>query len=365
MAAGSGGQLALTRIGSLYTSVNCANVWTNFKSETLEHKLNELQEGSITGNHDTPPSHKGLDFGAGDLSVEPNPNALSYFVKGWFGTSTHSTVTAAGSTGANSTSAAGVSVFHHRFTPRASAFSALSFLDPHNVMIYRDVGSAWLFKGAVFPTLKFDIAAGQLLNLGVSGIMARQVDRIERIAAINSLVSGGGRPWTWDMASVEISTSLTSAALVAAPIFEKLSMTFECPIEGVPLLDGTKLYAEFPKNGFRSVKFDGTASFRDQNEYDAFKAYEARRMRITFLHVASSQMLGNPASLSPSGFLGYYGLRFHFPQMLYTSWGAPISGPNRLTVTFNARALYDETEGTTAVLEMVNLVSSTAINASY
>ena len=68
MAAGSGGQIGLTRIGSLYRDINSVNLWSNFTSETLEHKLEELSEGSVTGNYDSPPSFKGIDHGVGDIS---------------------------------------------------------------------------------------------------------------------------------------------------------------------------------------------------------------------------------------------------------------------------------------------------------
>lgn len=363
MSTGAGGQVAISKIGSLYTDVNTVNVWANFKSETLEHKLDELMEGAITGNHDQPPSFKGVDHGAGNLGLEPNPNALSHYLKGWFGTTVHSTVTGATSTGANSAQSAGQAVTYHEFTPRLTAFSNESFLDPYNVMVYRDVGSAWLFKGTVFPTIKLDITAGQLLMTTVDNIMSRKVDRIERIAAIQSLTHPGGRPWVWDMASVEVSTDTTSANLAANTYFEKLSISLETPVEGVLLLDGTKRYAEFQKNGFRTAKFEGTMSFRNQTEYDAFTAYEPRRMRITFLHVSSAMMLGNPASLNAATNLGYYMLRMHFPNLLLTNWSAPISGPNRLTASFQGRGIFDPVVGHMVKAEMINLVSSTTLNA--
>jgi hypothetical protein len=219
MASGSGGQIAFARISSLYADVNTVVIGTNFTSETLEHKLAEIEEGSITGRRDAPPSHRGIDSGAGDINFEPNPNVLAYLLKGVFGTITSSLVTAAGSTGANSGAETGKPYWWHQFTPRQTAFSDRTFLEPHNVMVYRDVTSAWLFKGAIFPTLKLDVEAGALKKATL-GVMARQVDRIQRSAAISSLGAisqvYGGRPWTWDMASIEISTDTTTAGLAAA-----------------------------------------------------------------------------------------------------------------------------------------------------
>lgn len=364
MASGNGGQIGFAKIGSLYSNVDTVNIWGNFVSETLEHKLAELEEGSINGRRDAPPSWKGIDHGDGDIQIEPNPNFIGHALKAWFGNYTASLVTGAGSTGANSTAYAGAAQMFHRFTPSNTAFSDRTFLEPYNVMMYRDVGSAWLFKGTIFPSLKFDIQAGQLVK-ATQTIMARQVDRIQRVAAIQSLVSSGGRPWIWDMASVELSSNTTSANLAARTDFEQLTITFDLPTEGVVLLDGTKRYGEFSPSDFRRTKIEGTMSFRDQTAYDAFVAYEARRLRVTMLNVNSALMLGNPSSLDETLFLGYFGLRFHFPQMKFLTWSAPIPGPNRLTAKFTAKAQYDETEGFSVAAELNNIVGSAAYTTAY
>jgi len=364
MASGNGGQIALAKIGSLYSDVNTVNRWGNFVSESLEHTLSELSEGSLTGRRDAPPSHKGIDSGAGDITLEPNPNNLGDYLKAWFGTYVASTVTAASSNGANSGDFAAFPQMWHKFTPRQDSFSDRTFLEPMNVMIYRDVGSAWLYKQAIFPTLKLDIQAGQLVKTTAT-LMSRTVDRIERVSAIKSLVSSGGRPWVWDMASIEISTvGVNSSALAAKTNFEQISLTLDLPHEGVVLLDGTKKYGEFSPSDFRRVQIEGTMSFRDQGDYDAFVAYENRRMRITLLNVNSQLVLGNPASADQSAFIGYMGLRIHLPKMKFLSWSAPVGGPNRLTASFTAKAEYDDADGMISA-ELMNIVSSAAYTATY
>jgi len=359
MASGTGGQIALHKGGnnSLYYIANSANIWTNFVSESIEHTLEELEEGSITGRRDAPPSHKGIDFGQGDIVIEPNPNAIGHFLNGAFGTLSSSMITAAGSTGANSTASAGQPYFYHEFTPRQSAFREDTFLEPYGVMVYRDTGSAFMLNGSIFTGLELDLQAGQLVGTTIN-VMGREMRRIERTAAIQSLVSSGGRPWVWDMASVEVSTDTTSANLAANTNFEQLTLGMTTPHEGVVLLDGTKFYAEFQPNEFRRMNISGTLSFRNQDEYDAFVAYENRRMRITLLNVNSALMLGNPSSLDANAALGYYGLRIHLPAMKYLSWSAPIGGPNRLQSTFTAKAEYDETAGNMITVELFNVTST-------
>jgi hypothetical protein len=363
MASGNGGQIALARIASLYVEVNTADVWTNFVSETLEHRLNELEEGSITGRRDAPPSHKGIDMGDGDINFEPNPNALAFMVQGFFGTRTSSLITDAASTGANSGAEAGKAQWYHEFTPRQASFSERTFLEPHNVMVYRDVGSAFLFQGAIFPTLNIDIEAGQLTKSSIS-LMARTVNRMARGDAA-SLTRVGGRPWVWDMASVEVSTDTSSDNLVANTNFERLSFSFNLPHEGVALLDGTKKYSEFTPNDFRRVNIEGTMSFRSHAEYEAFKAYEQRRLRVTLLNVNSNLALGNVASLDPANFLGYFGMRIHLPAMKYLRWNAPIGGPNRLTASFTAKAEFDDVSGIMAQIDMMNNISAGSLHYSH
>lgn len=172
MASGTGGQVAFIKVNTLYSTVNSVNRWTNFVSESFEHKLEELEEGAITGRRDTPPSHKGTDFGEGDINFEPNPNALGDFLTMFFGTVTSSLVTAAGSTGANSGSEAGKPGVFHRWTPMQDQFSDKTFLHPYNIMIHRDSGSAFYARGAIVPKLMLDFEAGQLVKAQI-GVMAR------------------------------------------------------------------------------------------------------------------------------------------------------------------------------------------------
>lgn len=356
MASGTGGQIGLVKANSIGDNINSVDLWTNFVSESIEHTLEELEEGSITGRRDAPPSHKGIDTGAGDIILEPNPNAIGVYLNAAIGADTSSLVTDADSTGANSTVEAGKPYFFHNFIPRQTAFGPQSFLEPYGVMVYKDVGSAFMFNGSIFTGLEFNIQAGQLVG-ATANLMARSVTRIQRIAAINSLVSSGGRPWVWDMASVEVSTDTTSAALAGNINFEQLTLSVEVPHEGVVLMDGTKNFAEFQPNDFRRMNISGTLSFANHDEYDAFTAYEARRLRVTILNVNSALTLGNVASLDADSFLGYYGLRIHVPSMKFLSFSAPVGGPNRIQSTFTAKAEYDDTIGEMFRIELNNVTS--------
>ena len=351
MASGTGAQIALSPISSLYHSVDSVTQWTNFVSESLEHNLEELEEGAITGHHDAPPSHKGVDYGGGTINLEPNPNAIGWFLYGEFGISSGAVVTQAGSTGANATVFSASPVVQHIFTPRSAAYSELSFHRPFNVMVYKDVGSAFVFGQGVFTGIEFVFEAGQLAVANVD-YMARDVRRMERVAAVQGLVSSGGRPWIWDQASVQIGPGVNS--LAATTVFESLSIRHETPIEGVVLLDGTKKYGEMQKSDFRRVTIDGTLSFRNQSEYDAFVAYENRYLRLTATQVISSQILGNPASAY------YFTMQLDVPLMKFLTWSTPVGGPNRLQTSITAKGERDDTLGYNIQAKLTNIVSAYA-----
>lgn len=365
MASGNGGKVALAKIGSLYSDVNTVNSWFSFTDESLEHKLDELEEGSITGTRDAPPSYKGLDHGAGDINFEPNPNALGHVLSAWFGTVASSLVTDAASNGANSGNFAGYSQNFHRFTPSQTPFSDRTFLPPYNIGVYRDVQSAWIYKGAIIPSLKLMIKANQLVKATAS-VMARGVDLLDYTAGMTSLVSSGGRPWIWDMASIEYSADTTSAGLAAVTAYEELNFSFDMPHDGVPLLDGTKKYAEFVPSDFRRVKIDGSMSFRDEDTYLAFKNYEQHRLRVTMLNVNSALSLGNPASLDQAKFgQGYFGLRIHVPALKFLTWSAPVKGANRIVANFTAKAERLTSETGTVLVDLNNIVPTADYTTAY
>jgi hypothetical protein len=339
MASGTGGQIAVTRSNSLYLSVQSVDKWTNFVSESIEHTLNELEEGSITGNKDAPPSHKGIDFAQGDIQFEPDPNAFGHFMRGVFGQSSGTVLCEAGSLGTNSSQLGdGRPVIQHRFLPIQSAVDERNFLPAYTQMTYKDVGSAFFYQGVQYHGLEFQIQAGQLVKSTVT-MMARKVERFARTSSISALTKiAGSKPWVWDMASVQVSSGQTGFAnLVSNTNFESINLNLNIPLEGVVLLDGNKNYAEFQVNEFRRIQVSGTISFRSQAEYDAFVEYNNRSMRVTLRNVASQSLIGNPASAF------YPTLQIDIPQFKFLTWSTPIGGPNRLITSFTGKAERDTT----------------------
>lgn len=361
MASGTGGQLAIIRTGSLDMDISSVIVgsmgggwrWTNFVTEGLEHNLEELEEGAITGNHDAPPSHKGTDFGEGDITFEPNPVAIGAFIFAACGQQANTLLTEAGSTGANSGNDAGKPVFQHRFTPRVNAHDTETFNEPHALMVFKDIGSAWFFNGAVETAFQIGMTAGQIIT-GRASFMTKGVELRARTNTQSSLVTSGGRPWVWDTVSVQLGLDDTVNSLAAFDCFESLEIDLQIPHEGIVKLNGTKDYAQFQKSDFRRVALSGTTTFRAQSEYVAFRNYEQRYLRITATNVSSKILLGNPDSAH------YYTLQIDIPAFKLTSFSVPIGGPNRLTATMNGKAERPETNPTSPLIQylLTNVVSA-------
>jgi hypothetical protein len=353
MASGTGGQIAIIRTGSLNYDVSSVIVgsmgagwkWTNFISESIEHTLEELEEGAITGHHDAPPSHKGTDFGQGDIELEPNPNALGAFINAVMGSQASALVCDAGSTGTNSSQFAGQAVLQHTFKPRSAAHDLDTFNEPHAFMIYKDVGSAWWANGAIVSALNFNYQAGALLTSRAT-IMAKEMALRARTNTQSSLVSSGGRPWIWDTVSIQLSTDTDPANLAVFQGFEGLEIDVQVPHEGVVKLNGSKQYAQFQKSDFRRVALSGTGCFRTESEYVAFRQYNARYLRITATNVNSELLLGNPASEF------YFTLQLDIPAFKLTSFSAPIGSPNRITSSFNGKAERPETNPSSNIAEI-------------
>jgi hypothetical protein len=354
MPSGSGGQISITRATSLYDVFTNADSktwnWTNFVSETIEHTYGELEEGAITGYKDAPPSYQGIDTAKGDINLSPNPDMIGHYMRGVFGQSSSTILTGATSTGANSTAyGAGKQVNNHYFLPIQTADSDTNFLPPYNLMVYKDLGSAWVHQGVIFNQLEFGIQAGQLVKSKVS-MMARTTTRMARTSSQSNLPAPLSKPWIWDMASVQVGPGVNS--LAANTNFESITIAVNIPTEGVVLLDGTKKYAEFQVNEFRRVTINGTISFRNQLEYDAFVAYQSRFLRVTLTSNHSSTLMGNPSSAyNPT-------LQLNIPQFKILTFSVPISGPNRLQVQFTGKGERDPTSSFMIDATLINVTSA-------
>jgi len=357
MANGTGGQMAVMAVTSLYHAVNSSELaanarWTNFMSEDITHAIEPLMESAITGNRHRPPTHEGLTTAGGNIQFEANPNAIGIFMRSAFGQSSGTVLTQAGSWGVGSVSAqwsATRGVVRHTFLPRQDEFSSITFLPPIALMIYKDVGSAFMCDGTIVPSIEFQLEAKQLVK-ATANVMVRSPTRIGRSNSVAALRSPGGAPWVWDMSSIQAGPSLSS--LAADPNFESMTIKYSTPMEGVVLLDGTKKHAEFQANGYQSAEISGTISFRDQLDYDSFIGWGNSALRVTMANRRADMILGNPASAF------YYTMDIIIPAMKYLTWTTPVRGPNRLTSQFTGVAELDVNSNYVIQIDVTNITSN-------
>jgi hypothetical protein len=236
----------------------------------------------------------------------------------------------------------------HRFVPSQTAYEERCYLPPYALALYKDTGSMMLFEGGVFPSIEFNIQAGQLAKSTVN-FMSRNVTMFERITSLAALRNPGGKPWVWDAASVQMGPGVSS--LAAFDKFEQLTIKYETPMEGVVLLNATKKYAEYQVNGFQRVNLSGTMSFRNYDEYLTFKAYNNQFFRLAFSNQNSDQVIGNPASAY------FFGLELDLPQMKFLTWSTPVQGPNRLTTQFTGKGELDTTSLYNIEARLINTTS--------
>jgi hypothetical protein len=317
MAEGLFGFLGVSAQQSFGTATT-SNEFIKFNSEAISTEVELLMESGIRNRLGEPPSHEGMESVAGDIVVEPDFENMGHFIKGVFGSAVTST------TGAGSGTQ-----YTHTFTPLVSSdFDEKSALPPYTVTVHRDVTSAFRFTDSVFNTLALTITAGQLTEMTV-GVIGRSTSIVSMGAA--SFVSSAYVS-TWNVASISI-------AGAANTIMENVTINFDNQVEGVPFLDGTKTIGKFKRTGWQMVRISGTMDFENLSEYNEFKSQSNRALFITLDDT-------NVASLN--------NLTIDIPLMRYESFTVGIGGPERISVDFNARAIYDETSNYAIQMVLVN-----------
>lgn len=304
MGYGMKGHLLISAQQSFGTATNS---WDSVPiiSESLTTNIEELIEEGMRGRFEESPSHEGLLTVAGDIVFEPHPVMLGHFLRGVTG---------------QASSTAQDSSFLWEFLPAANDFTpGVCAVPPFTLQVFRDVGSAYQLTDAIINALTIEVAGGAIKR-ATAGVLAR----------ISSLMDPGtpsyetGKPWTWDASSISIAGAANSD-------FENYAITFENNIEGVTLLNATKLHAKYMRNDHRRFGVSGGVCFINQAEYNQFRAVAEQRFLVT---VTGAETIAT----------SYFNvLTMDLPLVRYKTYEAGIGGPGRLTATFEGNAKYDTT----------------------
>lgn len=303
MGFGSIGFLGISRQNSFGTATNSWE-YVPIVSENLTTNIDQLVQENILNRFEEGASKAGVISVTGDITMEVNPLMIGHFLRAFSGPSSF---TAVGS------------VFNSFFLPTQSNFSSDAALPPYTLQVFRDVGSSWQFTDSMVNALSFEIGANGFVKATAS-IIARTSSLMNpTVAAFPT-----GDPWSWDAASVSI-------AGIANASIETLTIKMENSIEGVVTLDGTKSWSRMLRNGFRTFGISGTFDFNSQSEYNIFRAQTEQRFLV---NLKGETTVG-------SGYTD--NLLFDLPSVRYTSFDGGISGPNRLTASFDGAGKFDTT----------------------
>lgn len=313
MGYGIGGFLAVSRQQSFGTATSSWE-YVGIISESLTTNIEQLIEENLYGRFDEPDQREGLLTVAGDVVFEPHPITLGHFLRAVSGQASATAVD---------------SSFTWQFVPKQTDFDDLCALPPYTLQVYRSVGSAYQFTDAIVHTLAVEITAGAIVRATAS-IMAR----VSSLMNYTTASYPTGDPWMWNQASV-------SMAAAANSDMESVTVTIDNPVEGVPLLDGTKIHGRYKRTGFRTVRIAGTQDFSTQTQYNIFRSQSRQAIDITLRGAATATSYYNTLTLE-------------MPQVVYSTFGAEIGGPGRISASYEGKAEYDTGSSYTIRPTLVN-----------
>ena len=319
MAEGALGHLAISKQNSFGTNTASWN-FIPIISESVALTVEQIRRGSIVGRTAEGIAERGIERVAGDISMEPHPLHLGFFLRGVTGQSSSSNVT----------SVSGFQDYQHEFIPRNAKFDTKCALPPYTLQIHRDVTSAFQYTDLLFTRLELSVQGNALVSM-TTGVMARTTS----IMAASTATFTEPSPWTWNVASLSFGGSAVDFA-------ESLSVSIDQPIEGVIMLDGTRRVNRFVRTNPTVVRVRGRVDFQDLTEFNAFQNQTQRRMLLT---------LGTAAGSGPY-------MTIDCPKMVYNTFPAQIGGPGRIGVDFEASAEYDTTSSYAIRITLVNTVAS-------
>ncbi len=314
MGLGNQGHIGMS-VQAAYKTATTSFDYVPFISESLTTQVEEIIQENMLSRFDEGDSQAGIITVAGEIVFEPHPILMGHFLRGVCGQASSTIVDSA---------------MQWEFLPVQTEWDSSFVLPPYTLQVHRDVGSAWQFTDAMIHALAMEVTAGGIMKCTAS-VMAR----VSSLMDPDTPSFGAGDPWIWDQASVSLDGSGNGD-------FEAITVTIDNPVEGVSLLDNSKMFGRFKRSGPRTVKLSGTMDFVSQAEYNNFRANSHQPMIITMTG-ATEVASGYPEVL-----------KLDMPKVRYTDLNPIITGPNRLSVSMEGNAKYDTTSSYSIRPTMVN-----------
>lgn len=301
MGYGIGGYLSLSKQTSGGTATT-NRVYIPFVSESLTENKEQLFSENLTGKFDQPKAEEGINNVTGDIVFEPHPIYLGHFLRAAV---------------AAPTSTLATSAYVHEFLPAQADYDSTLALLPYTIEVYKSVGDAYRIVDGQIHTLAIEMQAGAIVRAtaGVHGRAYSQVTK-QTPSYINA------DPYTWNEASINIGGSANNE-------LQSATVTLANPIEGVPLLNGSKNEGKIKRSGFRTVNITGDQDFSSETEQEKFSAQTRQRFLIT----VTGKAIGGSAEI----------LTIDCPDVNYSTYAYPIGGAGRIVASYDGNAEYDTT----------------------
>lgn len=298
MAYGMAGYMGVAKETTWGTAVT-ANCFMELMSEGLTVAIDRYDTRNVFNGLSEPDDTTGLIRIEGETVHPGIPESIGLLLNAGMGFVTTTSITATHA--------------QHVFQCRNTDIGSLSPLPSYTVEMFRDVTSAQQYAGCVAGQLTFACQPNQDLRTTVNWV-GRTATNKARIAAASVLFpTSSTQPFTWDSCSI-------SVAGVGTDIIESFTLEINNNLEAVSALNATTAIARMQRTNPVSVMLSGQASFTNIDQYLDFINQTERAFTINFFRAQSFSLL------------------FNLPRCVYTTYPLSMSGRNRITVGFEAKA---------------------------
>lgn len=283
-------------------------------TESISEERARLREPMTFGTRSTLPAIEGRTRITGGISgLHARPDLLGVFLRA--------------ALGAPATTGSGP--YEHVFTPKTAKHAADAALPPYSVTVQRGT-LRHRYAGGQLNQLTLNQAADEALTLDSEWIFKSVADvgSAETIALETNrrfifrdlAVTKGGSPFAF---------------------LESLTLAIANNLEPEETLNGTREISSVDFNEKLAITANMTLTFRDATTYADFKSATTDEWEFKWTSPDSGPVL-----------------TIAIPKLQLDSWGAPISGPGRMTVDVTATAEYDSSEGHEIEVTLENSIAT-------
>lgn len=285
-----------------------AAYWAQVLSVEPEEEHDRPDDEALYGTFGRREPFSGAQLVRVGLSADARPQLLCHLLRSLCGPPTSTLV--GGET----------AVWDHVFKyPRQAAFADACYPNPYTLEIFRDIqAQSKQYAGCGVDSLTLSLSTGDKILRAEAALIGKlwPVNVTKSTPTMPTL-----KPWLFHQAAITI-------AAAAHHRMDEFSLQLSNSLEGALRLAGTRIIEELFPGGHPEGVISGTSMPREATEYDAYLAETTRVMEITL----TGEAVGSATN---------HRLTITIPRALYRSYSLPVSGPGRLSASWEALAAYD------------------------